>query len=141
MPAFRAVLDTNVVLAAHRSRREVSPNREVLARLESGGFTLLYSDGTLVEYVLKLIEHGIADAKLLEFVVAVGSLGERVQIEFFHLRRYPADVDDIAFVLCAINGNATHLVTYDKGFDAIAPDCSFVICEALAFLAALRTAR
>ena len=46
--------------------------------------------------------------------------------------------DDIAFLLCAINGNANYLVSYDSGFSEIAPDCSFSICEPVAFLAALR---
>jgi hypothetical protein len=59
-------------------------------------------------------------------------------IAFFQLRRYPADADDIAFLLCAINGNATHLVSFDSGFTVIVPGCSFAICQPLAFLAALR---
>lgn len=53
---------------------------------------------------------------------------------------YPTDADDIAFLLCAIHGQATHLVTYDTGFADLAPDCSFAICQPLDFLAALRSA-
>ena len=51
MAAFRAVLDTNVVLAAHRSRGATSPNREILERWRAGDFTLLYSEDVLLEYV------------------------------------------------------------------------------------------
>jgi predicted nucleic acid-binding protein len=140
MAAVRAVLDTNVVVAAHRSSGTASPNREVLTRWKASDFTLLYSEDVLLEYVEKLIEFAVPDEKLQQFVSAVGGLGEAVPIAFFHLRRYPADADDIAFLLCAINGNATHLVTYDSGFAVIAPDCSFAICQPLAFLAALRAA-
>ncbi len=92
----------------------------------------------LLEYVEKLIEFGLSDEMLKESVRAAGVLGEEVSIVFFHLRRDPADSDDIAFLLCAINGNATHLVTYDSGLSEIAPDCSFAICQPLAFLDALR---
>ena len=139
MPSVRAVLDTNVVMAAHRSGGATSPNREILARWRAGDFTLLYSEDVLLEYVEKLIEFGLSDEMLQQFAASVASLGEKVAIAFFHLRRYPADVDDIAFLLCAINGNSTHLVTYDTGFSDIAPDCSFAICKPLIFLNALRT--
>ena len=58
----------------------------------------------------------------------------------FHLRRYPADVDDIGILLCAINGHATHLVSYDGGFEPFVGEFAFSICESLAFLAELRAA-
>lgn len=140
MAAVRAVLDTNVVVAAHRSSGAASPNREILERWRAGDFTLLYSEDVLLEYVEKLIEFGLPNEKLQQFVSSVAGVGEWVAIAFFHLRRYPADADDIAFLLCAINGNATHLVSYDAGFADIAPDCSFAICPPLVFLNALRTA-
>ena len=140
MTVVRAVLDTNVVIAAHRSSGATSPNREILARWKAGNFALLYSEDVLLEYVEKLIEFGVSDEKLRQFVSSVAVLGEGVTITFFHLRRYPADADDIAFLLCAINGSATHLVSYDGGFSTIAPDCSFTICEPPAFLSTLRGA-
>ena len=138
MAIVRAVVDTNVVIAAHRSVHAASPNREILERWQAGDFALLYSEDVLLEYVEKLIEFGLSDAGLRQFVSSVAGIGERVTVDFFHLRRYPADTDDIAFLLCAINGSATHLVTYDAGFSDIAPDCSFSICEPVPFLAALR---
>ena len=140
MAAFRAVLDTNVVLAAHRSTHPESPNREVLERWRRGEFTLLYSDDVTLEYGNKMIEHGISRADVLGWMGLVQLLGEWVKIETFHLRRYPADVDDIGILLCAINGRATHLVSYDGGFEPFVGEFAFAICEPLAFLAALRAA-
>ena len=78
MAAVRAVLDTNVVIAAHCSVRTASPNREILARWQAGDFILLYSEDVLLEYVEKLIEFGVSDAKLQQFVSSVGGVGERV---------------------------------------------------------------
>lgn len=138
MTAFRAVLDTNVVLAAHRSTHPASPNREVIERWRGGEFTLLYSDDVTLEYGEKMIEHGIARADVLGWMGLVQLLGERVKIETFHLRRYPADVDDIGILLCAINGHATHLVSYDGDFEPFTGDFAFAICQSLAFLRELR---
>jgi predicted nucleic acid-binding protein len=141
MPGWRVVLDTNVVLAAHRSEAATSPNREILTRWKAGEFLLLYSEDVLIEYVEKLLLLGTPAAKLEEFVTMIGGIGERVAIRSYHLRRYPSDADDIAFVLCALNGEATHLVTYDGGFAEVVREFDFAICEPLAFLAELRRSR
>ena len=141
MPGWRVVLDTNVVLAAHRSEAATSPNREILTRWKAGEFTLLYSEDVLIEYVEKLLLLGTPAAKLGEFIAMLGGIAERVAIRFYHLRRYPSDADDIAFVLCALNGEATHLVTYDGGFSEVVREFDFVICEPLVFLKELRGSR
>ena len=141
MPAFRAVLDTNVVVAAHRSTAPGSPNREVLSRWKSGEFVLLHSDDVLLEYIGKLVEHGVDRATIRQLIRSVLHAGERVAIRFFHLRRYPADVDDIVILLCAINGSATHLVTYDAGFEPFSGEFGFAVCEPLEFLRELRAVR
>lgn len=139
MPAIRAVLDTNVVVAGHRATAPTSPNREIFTRWKGEAFTLLYSEDLLMEYVEKLIAHGISRTDMRELVAAIARAGELVAIRFYHLRRYPLDSDDIIFLLCAINGNATHLVSYDAGFAPFIGEFAFVICEPLAFLAELRS--
>jgi len=59
----------------------------------------------------------------------------RVDVSFFHLRIYPIDPDDIAFVLCAANGEATHLLTYDHHLSDLAWAYDFTICTPAGFLA------
>lgn len=136
----RAVLDTNVVLAAQRSTNPTSPNNEILDRWEQGDFTLLYSDDLVREYSEKLTEHGMEETKIFQFLLLLRFLGERIKIRFYHRRHYPIDPDDIAFVLCAWNGSATHLVSYDQHLLDVAPlyNSDFTICEPLAFLVAVR---
>jgi predicted nucleic acid-binding protein len=141
MAAFRAVLDTNVVVAAHRSESPTSPNRDLLRRWRAGEFALLFSDDVLLEYIEKLTEFVADEAVLRRFVRSMLTLAESVKIETFHLRRYPADVDDIGILLCAINGHATHLVSYDGGFAPFIGEFGFAICEPLAFLEELRRSR
>lgn len=124
---IRAVLDTNVLIASTRSRSPHSPNREILERWRLGQFPVLSS-----------IDLGIPEGLILEILRAFRDAAEEVTIRFFHLPLYPADRDDIAFILCAANGGATHLVTYDGGFDALRGTADYAICAPLEFLRMVR---
>jgi predicted nucleic acid-binding protein len=58
---------------------------------------------------------------------------------FFHFRHYPIDENDIAFLLCAMNGHATHLISYDShllDLDIHYPEIIF--SSAIPFLNTLR---
>ena len=66
--------------------------------------------------------------------------GETVPLTFFHLPHYPADADDTPFLLAALNGDASHLVTYDEHLHCVSifyPE--FITCEPLEFLTQLRS--
>ncbi len=54
----------------------------------------------------------------------------------FPLPYYPVDADDVMFLLCAINGRSTHLVSYDDHLLSLSPYYAeeMTICEPLAFL-------
>ena len=139
----RAVADSNVIIAAQRSTHAQSPNRELIERWRQGEYDFLYSADTLAEYAEKLLALGIARAEVAAFLSLLSALGTEVEIRFFHLPSYPHDPDDIAFLLCAWNGLASHLVSYDKDLLALAEDyrSSFYICRPLEFLAAVRSGR
>ena len=136
--AARAVLDTIVVVAAHHAIQPDSPNAEIIDRWEAGEFTLLHTPDVLHEYAEKLIETGVPRALAVRFISRIFHLGEVVRIEFFHLRHYPVDADEIAFLLCALNGDATHLVSYDPHLLDLQQPYPLTICEPLRFLAELR---
>lgn len=135
---LRAVLDTNVVIAAHRTQQPSSPNAEILSRWEAGEFTVLHTPDVLLEYAEKLIALGVEASVAQRFIARMIRLSEAVWIEFFHLRHYPVDADDVAFLLCALNGDATHLVTYDPHLSELQPHYALSICAPLSFLAAVR---
>jgi hypothetical protein len=61
-------------------------------------------------------------ARIVVFLANLLMIGQKVEITSNHLEYYPEDEDDICFVLCAENGNATHLVSYDKQFYIIQKD-------------------
>jgi predicted nucleic acid-binding protein len=137
--AIRAVLDTNVVLAAGGSSNTNSPNREIVHRWLAGEFTLLVTDDIIAEYAEKLASHGNSTQERVEFLSRVFLLSEAVEIRFFHLRHYPADPDEVIFLLCAINGEASHLVSYDPHLlDLRVFYDDFTICLPLDLLSALR---
>lgn len=110
---FRAVLDTNVVLASHLTKAEDSPNKEIIQRWELGRFDVLWSHDILSEYITKLKEKNVAEELIINFIAQFIAQGEEVIIKFYHYEFYPEDATDICFVLCALNGNGTHIVTYD----------------------------
>jgi predicted nucleic acid-binding protein len=134
---FRTVPDTNVVLASHNASPN-SPNKEYFDRWENDEFVLLYCEDTLREYIQKLLEWDVPRALIRKFIVELLELAERVEIKFFHFPQYPPDVDDIPFLLCAVNGNATHLISYDSDLKSLNGYYSFKVCEMLEFLFELR---
>lgn len=136
---LRAVLDTNVVLAAKGAKSGASPNAEILTRWGLREFEWLISDDTLEEYLEKLLERGHPLSEVLPFIAELVQLGVDVFIRYFHFRHYPCDADDTAFLLVALNGQASHLVTYEDDLASVGvfyPE--FVTCRPLEFLAALR---
>jgi putative PIN family toxin of toxin-antitoxin system len=124
----RVVVDANVIIASRRSSSEDSPDTEALRHWEEGRFIWLISKDVLREYARKLMEVGVADADVESFLARLIVAAESVQIAVFHERNYPEDNDDIAFLLCAINGRATHLVTYDRHLTALEGHYDFRIC-------------
>ena len=110
----RGVLDTNVIMAAKRSPTPSSPGYELLDRCRRGQWQLLYSTDILLEYAEKLSGLGQTRGWVVEVIALLAALGEDVEIRYFHLPKYPVDADDTAFLLCASNGRATHLATYDR---------------------------
>ena len=136
---LRAVLDTNVVLAADRASNPLSPNRDIINRWAKGEFIWLVTDDIAGEYAEKLLEIGNPPSDVEAFLTGLFLLADRVEIRYFHFRHYPVDSDDTIFLLCAINGVATHLVSYDIHlFDVGLFYDEFVTCRPTEFLIALR---
>lgn len=134
----RVVPDTNILLAAENSKNSSSPNKELLNRWLHDEFTFLYSDDTVSEYVAKLQQYHVPEARIKQLLRFILTFGEPVAIAFYHPPNYPSDPDDIAFVLCAENGQATHIITYDAHLLDIDHLYSFNICKPIDFLQELR---
>lgn len=105
--------------------------------MERRRFVLLYSADTFLEYAEKLIDKALPEAVIKSFLRALLELGSEVSVEHYHLPAYPVDMDDVAFLLCAVNGQATHLVTYDRHLLDVSRYYPFKICGTTEFLADL----
>lgn len=138
--SLRAVLDTNVLLAARLSNHPASPTAEIFDRWQRREFLVLYSLDTQVEYAEKLLAHGIPPSEVQAFIRRLALHGEIVPVIFFHFRHYPVDSDDVMFLLCAMNGRATHLVSYDQHLLTLRSYYAgqVTICEPVEFLTACR---
>jgi predicted nucleic acid-binding protein len=134
------VLDTNVIIAALKSKNPRSPTRELLTRWDNDEFDLLYAEDLRVEYAEKLAAKQVDRGKTAEFLGRLARQGHLVPLTKADLiGRVPADPDDDVVLACAIVGQATHLVTYDPHIHALGEVYQGVrILDGLHFLYAVR---
>jgi len=117
---LRAVLDTNVPIAAHLSRNPRSPTNELLKRWRSGQFTQLYSDDMLMELIEKFQARQIPPEASDRYLADLIALGEFVVVAPEQAPQIiEADPDDNAILACAFVGRASHIVTYDPHFNVL----------------------
>lgn len=111
---LRAVFDTNVIIAALKSKNPTSPTVELLQRWRQDEFTLLYSDDLLLEYREKFVSRKIEPTLRITLLADLYTLGEYISLTPDQIHPLvPADPDDDIVIACALVGQATHLVTYD----------------------------
>ena len=137
---LRAVFDTNVFVAAHISKNPNSPMIELLKRWRRGEFELLYSDDLLVEIDEKFSARGISDERKDSFLVELRDQATYIKIEPTDVKPViAADSDDDFILACAVVGQASHLVTYDRHFDILGEEYQGVkIVDGLTFLRVVR---
>ena len=113
---MRVVLDTNIVLAALRSRSGASA--ELLRRIRRGQARMLASVPLFVEYedVLMRPEHreaaGLSAPEVGSLLDALAALVEPVET-FFLWRPQARDEKDDMVLEAAVNGRAQALVTFN----------------------------
>lgn len=139
---LRAVLDTNVPIAAYLSKNPDSPTKELIDRWRNEEFVQLYSDSTLAELKQKLVEKEITPLLAGRYVADLLRIGVHVEVSPEDIRPLiPADPDDDLIVACAVVGGATHIVTYDPHFEVLGGEHKGVkVVDGLAFLRRLRGA-
>jgi predicted nucleic acid-binding protein len=79
---IRAVLDTNIAVAAGKSSANSSPNREIISRWIQGQFKLLISRDIAAEYALKLRERGVDESAIVEFLKHLALLADIRSLTF-----------------------------------------------------------
>lgn len=137
---LRAVFDTNVFVSAFLSRNPTSPTQELIRRWQADEFILLICDALLDEIIEKLLEKGIEQEQVIEFLALVEQLAEWVDIPTDAIEAIVVnDPDDNVIVACAVVGQADYLVSYDPHFGPLGDTYQGVkITKALSFLWAVR---
>jgi putative PIN family toxin of toxin-antitoxin system len=137
---LRAVLDTNVFVSAFLSHSPTSPTQELVRRWEAEEFTLLVCDALVDELAEKLVERGISQERVIEFLTLLGRLAEWVDVPDQAVEPViEADPDDDVILACAVVGGADYLVTYDPHFNVLGGEHRDMrITQALPFLWAVR---
>jgi uncharacterized protein len=137
---LRGVLDTNVIIAALKSKNAGSPNLELLRRWQEGEFTLLYCDALYAEYEEKFVARNIPPAQYAGFVAGLIGLGEHIELTPEQVQPVVLDdPDDDIVLVCALVGHATHPVTYDPHLLSLGSSYQGVLLlDGLHFLYAVR---
>jgi putative PIN family toxin of toxin-antitoxin system len=110
------VLDTNVLVAARRSRSGAS--NALVRAAEAGRFSMLASVPLFLEYeaVLARPEHllsaGLTRRQVVQFLDYLASVVEPVQLRYLW-RPQLGDVADEMVLETAINGRAENIVTFN----------------------------
>lgn len=139
MPKPRAVLDTNVTVAAALSRSATSPNVELLRRLAQGEFELLTCFTIYVELAEKLSAKRVNPKRAAQILALINTLAEWVTLSPDDIEPLLTDPDDNVVIACAVIGNAHYLVTYDPHFAPLGAEYRGIkIVKALPFLWAVR---
>lgn len=137
---IRAVLDTNVFVAAALSKNPTSPTKEILKRWQRGEFVLLICTTLAQEVVEKLLDRDIDEAEVVKLVDLLDQLAEWVEVPANKIEYLLVDPDDNIVISCAVEGQANYLITYDPHFDSLNGEYRGVkILKAIPFLTALRS--
>ena len=112
---IRAVLDTNVLLAALRSRQGAS--FEIISRYRHGEFALLISNTVVSEYdeVLKREgqSFGVSSSLVDRYLDALCAGADAFRTSSFWKPALP-DADDEAFAQLALEAKVGYLVTFNQ---------------------------
>ena len=111
---YKVVLDTNIFVAGYLSKNSMSYSAQMISMWISGTFVLVISPQILREIVAKLIEKGVQEDLIENFVVAVGEIGLRIPGAYESTKLDKIAPDDNKFLAAAYESKADFIVSYDK---------------------------
>ncbi|MCC7531056.1 MAG: putative toxin-antitoxin system toxin component, PIN family [Candidatus Melainabacteria bacterium] len=111
---LRVVIDTNVFVAGFWGQNESSYPAQIITAWRSGVFLLVMSPQILREIVAKLLEKGVDEMEIEEFVVRVGEIALHIPGVIETNKLDKIDPDDNKFLAAAYESKADYLVSYDK---------------------------
>ena len=131
------VFDSSVIVSAFLSGAGASAEILRLWRRDRA-FQVIASDPILAEVIRVLLEHGIADSLVEDFVAAV-HLQALVTDNLYVVRYVAQDPSDDVFLAAALEGRADYIVTLDRHLLDIKQYHGIQIVRPAPFLRHLRT--
>ncbi len=110
---LKVVVDTSVFVAGYLSRTGRGPSSQIISRWRAGEFKLIMSRQIVEEIAAKLVQRGIADSLILEFVEVVGRIALNIPGAHVVYRLDDVDPDDNMLLAAAQEGAADYLVSLD----------------------------
>jgi putative PIN family toxin of toxin-antitoxin system len=132
-----AVLDSSVTVSAFLSSTGASAEILHLWRRDKA-FQVILSDPILAEVIRVLLEHGIADSLVEDFVAALHLLA-LVTDNLYVIRYVEQDPSDDVFLAAALEGQADYIVTLDRHLLSLKQYHGVQIVRPAFFLRHLRT--
>lgn len=111
---LRVVIDTNVFVAGHLGKNNLSYPAQIMSAWRRGLFLLVMSPQILREVVAKLVEKGVNLLEIEEFVTSVGEIALHIPGMLETTRLNKIDPDDNKFLAASYESKADYLVSYDK---------------------------
>lgn len=132
-----AVLDSSVIVSAFLSGTGASFEILRLWRQDKA-FQVIISDPILAEVIRVLLERGIADSIVEDFVSALHMLA-LVTDNLYVVRRVEQDPSDDVFLAAALEGQAGYIITLDRHLLSLKQYHGVQIVRPASFLRHLRT--
>ncbi len=110
---LKVVVDTSVFVSGFLSRNRSSNPSMIISRWRDGDFQLVMSRPILEEITATLLEKGIDEKNILEFVTTIGKLALFVPADLIVYRLDNIDPADNKFLSAAQESQADFLVSLD----------------------------
>jgi uncharacterized protein len=110
---IKAVIDTSVFIAGMLTSNPASSSAQVISTWRSGAFTLVMTPQCLTEAVAKMIDKGIAEEMIVDFVALIGQIALTIPGVYESYTLDSIDPSDNKFLAAAHESHADFLVSLD----------------------------
>jgi uncharacterized protein len=110
---LKVVIDTNIFVASFLGRNDQSYPAQIISMWRARAFTLVISPQILQELVGKLLEKGIEDKVVEDFVRLIGKIALYIPGAYESTKLDHIDPDDNIFLAASFESKADYIVSYD----------------------------
>ena len=110
---LKVVIDTNIFVASFLGKNDQSYPAQIISMWHARAFTLVMSPQILRELVAKLLEKGIDEDVVEDFVMLIGKIALHIPCAYESTKLDQVDPDDNIFLAASFESKADYIVSYD----------------------------